>query len=219
MQFLYCILPPFKSLRVGNAAPRSRSVNPCPPWALAAALFCASPVLAGQEATGGTGEGTAQGASAEEAEIAKVETAGDPPHPAHIHKGACKELGGVANPLDAVAVPEDGEVVGSPGPTRVATSVNTVDVSLQEILDRPHAINVHLSKERINRYIACGSIGGIRREDGGVSIELRQVDESGFFGTAYLTPNEKDPNQTDVFLFLVKGEPRPTVEDEPPAGG
>ena len=75
-------------------------------------------------------------------------TAGDGPHPAHIHSGTCDELGDVVFPLADIAA-QDGEEMGAAGGLPVKVSeVNNVDVPLQEILDGGHAINVHLSAGR-----------------------------------------------------------------------
>ncbi len=49
----------------------------------------------------------------------------------------------------------------------VKGSVTVVDMPLQEIIDGGHAINVHLSAEEIDTYIACGDIGGAVTTDEG----------------------------------------------------
>ena len=42
----------------------------------------------------------------------------------------------------------------------VHVSETTVDVSLDDLLASPHAINVHESEENVETYIACGNITG-----------------------------------------------------------
>jgi hypothetical protein len=64
-------------------------------------------------------------------------------HPVHIHSGTCDDLGDVVFPLEDVV---DG------------TSESTVDASIDDILAADHAINVHLSADEMNVYVACGEI-------------------------------------------------------------
>ena len=68
-------------------------------------------------------------------------------HPAHIHEGTCETL----NPEPALAlqsVDENGE------------STTEVDASLETIMSKQHAINVHkgATPEEVKVYIACGDI-------------------------------------------------------------
>ena len=66
-------------------------------------------------------------------------------HPVHIHQGTCEDLEPnpeyPLNPID-----EDG------------FSETVVEVSLDDLLASPHAINAHLSNEEIGVYVACGNI-------------------------------------------------------------
>src|SRR5215211_4816984 len=55
-------------------------------------------------------------------------------HPAHIHSGSCDQLGDVVVPLDDVTTPA-GEHVGSEAAHAVKTSINVVDMPLQELID------------------------------------------------------------------------------------
>jgi hypothetical protein len=64
-------------------------------------------------------------------------------HPAHIHAGTCDDLGDVVFPLEDVV---DG------------TSESTVEATLDVILADQHAINVHLSADEMDVYVACGNI-------------------------------------------------------------
>ena len=66
-------------------------------------------------------------------------------HPAHIHSGTCTELGDVVYPLTDVDA--SGE------------SVTVVDATLSDLLTTgPYAINIHLSADEIETYVACGDI-------------------------------------------------------------
>jgi hypothetical protein len=119
---------------------------------------------------------------------AAQETPGEA-HPAHIHTGSCDQLGDVEFPLTDVSftgmmtgmmgamesmhgtpeagmpmmgtpVVDVGEMRGAATAEPVETSFTVVDTSIDELLDSPHAINVHESADNIQNYIACGDIGG-----------------------------------------------------------
>jgi uncharacterized cupredoxin-like copper-binding protein len=144
------------------------------------------------------GRGLAQEAtpSAEEA---------PPGRPAHIHAGTCDTLDpNPAFPLTNVAG-VTGTASGPAAATPVETSFTTVAVDLATLLASENAINVHLSPEEADVYIACGEIGGVLDGAGALSIGLRQQNDSGFSGIAFLSPNAADPAQTDVSVFLAEG--------------
>jgi hypothetical protein len=66
-------------------------------------------------------------------------------HPAHIHQGTCTNLDpNPQYPLTNVAA--DG------------TSTTKIDVSLNDLLASPHAVNLHESATNLGVYIACGEI-------------------------------------------------------------
>lgn len=146
----------------------------------------------------GAGAISAQGTATPEA-LPRAES----PHPAHIHTGTCDTLGEVVYPLEEVTgvlispdaspvatqvvtveaatpAPESGEVAGQ--------SISTVDVALEDILAEEHAINVDESAENIQNYIVCGNVTG-EVEDGELTIELMELNDSGFIGGAVLTDN------------------------------
>lgn len=128
-------------------------------------------------------------------------------HPAHIHVGTCDTLGEVVFPLNDVvhesvggtpaaspiaASPVASDAMASPtaGMGDVVASSTTEDVgaSLADIIGGGHAINVHESAENIQNYIACGDItgGGTETE---LTIELQELNGSGYMGQAMLTDN------------------------------
>jgi hypothetical protein len=113
-------------------------------------------------------------------------------HPAHIHAGTCAELGDVVAPLSDVVAAE-GAWSGPESAIPVQFSESTVDLPLEEIIAGGHAINVHLSAEEIDTYIACGDIGGVVRtpdtEDDlpqELLIGLGELNDSGYVGYAFL---------------------------------
>ena len=77
---------------------------------------------------------------------------------------------------------------------------------LQEIVDGGHAINVHLSADEIDTYIACGDIGGVVVTDEGeeeneLVIGLGELNDSGHTGIAWLGA---EGDQTRVAVHLVE---------------
>jgi hypothetical protein len=74
-------------------------------------------------------------------------------------------------------------------------------MTLDAILGADHAINVHLSAERIDTYIACGEIGGVVDPSGTLVIGLREESDSGYTGIAFLSPGA-DGASTDVTVFI-----------------
>jgi len=137
--------------------------------------------------------------------LAQTPVAGDGPHPAHIHVGTCDELGEVVAPLTDVADPAGtGEASGPETAIPVKMSRTVVDLPLQEIIDGGHAVNVHLSADEIDTYIACGDIGGVVTEDDGrqhLVIGLSELNDSGHTGVAWLG---SDGDQTEVVVTLIE---------------
>jgi hypothetical protein len=131
-------------------------------------------------------------------------------HPAHIHSGTCAELGDVVAPLTDIAhIGDDAERTGATSAIPVKGSVTVVDMPLQEIIDGGHAINVHLSAEEIDTYIACGNIGGVvhERENGEgmeITIALGELNDSGHVGIAWL--GDDGEGGTNVSVSLIEPE-------------
>lgn len=68
----------------------------------------------------------------------------DIPQPAHIHSGACPDVGAVAYPLTNVVN---------------GVSVTTLDVTMADLAAKqPLAINVHKSVPEASVYISCGDL-------------------------------------------------------------
>lgn len=79
--------------------------------------------------------------------LLELDNGSDEDHPAHIHIGSCDNL--TPQPLYPLETVIDG------------VSESTIDVSLEDLLAEPHAINVHASEEETDLYIACGEITGV----------------------------------------------------------
>lgn len=127
-------------------------------------------------------------------------------HPVHVHTGSCAELGDVAVPLNDLVSPA-GDWTGPESAVPVTLSENVIDMPLQEVIDSGHAINVHLSNEAIDQYIACGDIGGVITTDEGgrreMMIGLAELNDSGYSGTVWLGPSADD-TQTEISVILLE---------------
>ncbi|HEV2529238.1 MAG TPA: hypothetical protein VGT61_12405 [Thermomicrobiales bacterium] len=136
------------------------------------------------------------------------------PRPGHIHAGSCVDggLGDVVFPLNNATIDnlqedaEEGtaEFQGSENATPVYVSETVLsDVTLDDILAEPHAINFHLSTDELETYITCGEIGGFER-DGVFFVGLTPVEGSDgpqFAGSAILTENG-DGSVTVLITFV-----------------
>src|ERR671920_1430648 len=129
------------------------------------------------------------------------------PRPAHIHTGTCDEIGEVVAPLTDLTGATGGDRVGQARRAIPAeSSFTSVPMTLDAILGEDHVVNGHLSAEGIGTYIACGEVGGMLTPEGAVIIGLRELNDSGFTGIAYLAPGA-DGASTDVSAFVA-----PTLE-------
>jgi hypothetical protein len=124
-----------------------------------------------------------------------------PARPAHIHSGNCMELGDVVVPLTDLTAPISESVGQAESATTGESSFTTVPMTLDAILGADHAINVHLSAERIDTYIACGELGGVVDSSGSLVVGLREESNSGYTGIAFLSPGA-DGASTDVSVFI-----------------
>ncbi|MBA2759589.1 MAG: cupredoxin family copper-binding protein [Chloroflexia bacterium] len=123
-------------------------------------------------------------------------------HPTHIHEGTCEELDpNPAYPLTDVASVAPDAPVGA-----VEVSDTTVDVTIDDLLASPHAINAHESAENAATYIACGNIEGAVVDDR-LIIGLGEQNDSGYAGVAVLSGFDDGYGGagTDVTVYLAPG--------------
>ncbi len=130
--------------------------------------------------------------------VAQVVT---PARPAHIHAGDCVELGDVVVPLTDLSGSVSEDIGQADKAIPAESSFTTVPMTLDAILGADHAINVHLSAERIDTYIACGELGGVINATGALVVGLREESNSGYTGIAFLSPGA-DGASTDVSVFI-----------------
>jgi hypothetical protein len=124
-----------------------------------------------------------------------------PARPAHIHSGNCVELGDVVVPLTDLTAPVSEGVGQADRAIPAESSFTSVPMTLDAILGADHAINVHLSAEQIDTYIACGELGGVVDAGGALVVGLREESDSGYTGIAFLSPGV-DGASTDVSVFI-----------------
>lgn len=124
----------------------------------------------------------------------------DESRPAHIHTGSCDEVGEVIQPLQNLTLPT-GATIGHAEAVSAETSFTNVPLTLDAILAEDHIINVHMSAEEIDVYIACGEVGGALDANGALVIGLGELNNSGYRGIAFLSP-AADGVSTDVSVFI-----------------
>ena len=146
-------------------------------------------------ALGGSFLGTA-GGQAQEA---------SPPRPSHIHIGDCDELGEVVQPLNSLTVPV-GAVSGNSDAVIAEAAFTNIPQSLDELLTEDHALKVHLSADQIQTYLACGDIGGAADADGALIVGMKELDDSGYAGIAYLVPAANGSTSISVMIARVVGD-------------
>ncbi len=125
-----------------------------------------------------------------------------PPRPSHIHTGDCDELGPVVQPLTALTVPT-GAVSGNGDAVVAEAAFTVIPQGLDELLATDHALKVHLSKDQIQTYLACGDIGGALDADGALIVGMKELGGSGYAGIAYLLPRADGTTSVSVMIAKV----------------
>jgi hypothetical protein len=125
-----------------------------------------------------------------------------PPRPSHIHIGDCDELGEVIQPLTSLTVPV-GAVSGNSDAVVAEAAFSSIPQSLDELLAEDHALKVHLSADQIQTYLACGDIGGATDADGALIVGMKELDDSGYAGIAYLVPAAGGGTRLSVMIAQV----------------
>jgi hypothetical protein len=166
-------------------------------------LLLVALVVGGGIGTAGAQDATPADASPQDTPPALTEE--EAGRPAHIHSGTCEGggVGPVVQALNNILAPE-GEAAGQDNAVTAESSFTTVPLTIDDILAVDHVVNVHLSFDEFETYIACGEIGGVTDEDGNLIIGLKEANESGFTGIAFLSPGADDAS-TDVSVFLAEG--------------
>jgi uncharacterized cupredoxin-like copper-binding protein len=125
---------------------------------------------------------------------------GQIPRPAHIHVNDCANIGDIAAPLNDLTAPT-GQRVGVRRAFEAESSFTNVPMTLDQILASDHSLNVHMSADQMNVYIACADLGGVLTPEGALIVGLAEQNNSGYTGIAYLSPGA-DGASTDVSVFI-----------------
>jgi uncharacterized cupredoxin-like copper-binding protein len=142
-----------------------------------------------------------------------------PPRPSHIHEGDCDELGGIIQPLTSLTIPS-GPTLGNSDAVVAEAAFTNIPQSLDELLATDHALKVHLSKEQIQTYLVCGDIGGALDANGALIVGLKELDNSGYTGIAYLQPAGNGTTNVSVLIAKVipgHNGPEATTQASPAA--
>jgi len=142
---------------------------------------------------------------------AVAEISPDQPLAAQIHEGVCGALEG--EPLfplidlggggasDATPVADDGSVgAESAIPARLSTSI--LNVTIADLLENPHAVDIRLTADDPASSIACGDIGAPDAGAAQLAIGLVGQNGSGYAGIAYL---QEQAERTVVTVFAAPG--------------
>lgn len=112
-------------------------------------------------------------------------------HPAHIHEGTCDDLD--PNPTYPL---EDVDADG--------VSETDIDVTLEDLLASPYAINLHESATNLGTYVACGEIAAA---DEGDDDAAGDDDDTGTGGEVTTTPatGAGTMSSTGTSMLLLSG--------------
>lgn len=135
----------------------------------------------------------------------------DATYSAAIYVGDCEgDFDEVRAPLTD-PIQGNGDAVGQTTETITATSFTTVPVAFDQLLDADHAIGIQRSGDDSAR--ACGELGGVPTEQGDLLVGLRQQEDSGLTGVAYLTPSTVAQGQTDISVLIFETEAEPEEQE------
>ncbi len=137
--------------------------------------------------------------------VARREASG---RPAQIRKGGCSDdqPGATVAPLTALAS-QTGDNVGQ---ARLAvpaeSSFSSVPIPLDRLLAADRSIAIQGASDPSAADLVCGEIGGVRDENDSLVIGLKEQNDSGFTGIAFLSPGTDDAS-TDISLFIAGDRP------------
>jgi hypothetical protein len=131
-------------------------------------------------------------------------------------------VGGMATPVAAGTPIAEGSPaaastsMGSTMAIEGGHSTTNVPLALADILAAEHAINVHLSPEQADVYVACGAIGGEPDANGDLFIGLREQNGSGISGIAWLHDNGDGASTTVTVMIASQLSEESVGEDATP---
>ncbi len=110
----------------------------------AAATSTLTVTMSAENGSGESGTATLTQAGADVQVVLAIKNGTATPQPAHIHTGVCSNIGGVAFPLSNV-------VSG-------ASTTTVKGVTIDQLMAKPYAINVHQSADNLGKYVSCGNV-------------------------------------------------------------
>jgi plastocyanin len=122
---------------------------------------------------------------------------------AHIHAGACDELGIVVYSFPDIRTYEIAEGDdGGVGAIELITG--TTQTELDNLFGEPFSIHIHESAQNKQRYLACSNIGGQPAApwsaSDGLTLQATEQQDSGFSGFTTLRPAPNGGTQVTVVL-------------------
>lgn len=144
---------------------------------------------------------------------------------AYLYEGTCAEFADarVVDDIDELENDDLKEIWGFIGngqdrPDDLIGTEDDVDDlgnDVQVLVDGDYAVVVHETESRSSAVLVCGDIEGDVVE-GGLLIELNEVEGSGFEGRAYIHPDDDDDDDDDM-EFVVGMYPAGSVDPLPAA--
>jgi len=119
--------------------------------------------------------------------------------PVVLQTGSCDDPGEVVATLSDLT-PFEGETVGQESAVVAESSYTNVPIAPEEIQADDHVVNASASADD-DTSVACGEVGGPLSPNGTLIVGLREQNDSGFTGVAYLSPGG-DGASTDVSVFI-----------------
>jgi hypothetical protein len=123
------------------------------------------------------------------------------PFPSFVVGGSCDNLDNSRsyNLIDAGSEDSGDDAQGEANAIRVARSMTTIRVRLEDLLDAPHSIVIRAGGSN-KEMIACGEIGGVYKNNA-VAQGLKERNGSGYAGVAQLRGSD---DQTSIDIFLAQ---------------
>lgn len=135
----------------------------------------------------------------------------------YIHEGTCEALGATVEEIEDLERDHhddhddddrreheriwDRIGGGDPRPETLWAEDDDVDMSLDALMGGEYVITIHEDDDEDSTVIACGAITGEVDADGGLLVDLEEIDDSGFEGRAYLMPeDDDDDDETEIHI-------------------
>ena len=119
--------------------------------------------------------------------------------PVQLLSGSCNAIDEVVADLTPLTVPY-GTSSGASVPAPVEVSLNTIGISLDEVLASDHAVVVYNEERDGKPILSCGYIGGVAGENESLAFGLPAQDGSRYSGIGVITPT--DAGNVDIAVYM-----------------